>query len=603
MNQPRATAHGTPSPASASTGRVFVSMVRHILAFAGWRVAGVATLAAAAAAAEGMGLLLLIPLLQAMGLVGGGAPSWPGAEAIARHMGLEGALVAYVILVAAGGLAIAMRGVAASALKADYAAHLRSSLHHGLTALEWRAFNRLRRDEAQHLLVNEINRTVSGVDFLLRIGNWAVEVPILLAVALRLSPILTAASLGLAAVCLVLGRPLTRRAYAHGQRWGAAWQALQRNIGDDLAGMRVIRGLGLEEQRRALFGQRLQGVRRIAVLHQRNSGLARAAFFTVAAVAAAFSVWFSVRVLALALGDTLVLMMAFARLVTAALRIQEAWREVAHALPAHVAVREMLAYCGSAAEPDEDSAAQAAPPPRLTRDLRIENVTFSHGGKAAPTLASLTATLPARALIAVVGPSGAGKSTLADLLLGLLAPDHGSLFVDGRELAGAARRQWRRRVGYVPQDSFLFHDSIRNNLAVAAPHAPEAALWRALEQAAAADFIRALPQGLDTTVGDRGDWLSGGQRQRVALARALLTEPDLLILDEATNALDSGNEQRILDTLAALRGQLTVLIIAHNPSTVRQADHVLVLKEGRVAAAGPWAEVADEAGAALERQA
>jgi ATP-binding cassette subfamily C protein len=155
----------------------------------------------------------------------------------------------------------------------------------------------------------------------------------------------------------------------------------------------------------------------------------------------------------------------------------------------------------------------------------------------------------------------------------LLRPEQGKIQVDGQTLEGEHRRAWRRQIAYVPQEVFLFHGTIRDNLLWANPRVDDAALWQALHQVAAADFVARLPRGLDTSVGERGIHLSGGERQRIALARALLRQPLLLILDEATSALDTGNEERIRDALAGLHGALTLVIIAHRLSTIRHADH------------------------------
>lgn len=577
----------------------FGSLVRDILGFAGWRLAGVAVLAVLAAAAEGVGLLMLVPILQLLGVTeaGGGAPAWLGALSI----GLEGALAAYVLLVAAGASVVAARGTAVSALRLGYADDLRRRLHRALVGMEWRAFSRLRGADVQNALLTETSRATHGVDFLLRMAGWAVEIPVLLAVALRLSPALTAASLALAGVCMVLSRPLNRRTHALGRRLGETWKAMNGDLTDDVAGMRVIRSFGLEAQRCRRFEERMADVRTASLVHQRTSGLARAALQALAAVAAALSVWFAVRVLALALADTLVLMMAFARLLAASLRIQDAWRTVLHALPAHAAVHAMLARCRAAAEPAPETETEADAPSSAMRGLALQGVAFGYGADGPPVLRGIDAAVPGRAVTALIGPSGAGKSTLADLLLGLIEPDEGGVLVDGRVLSGPLRRAWRRRVGYVPQDPFLFHDTVRANLTMVCPRASEAEVWAALEQAAAADFVRALPQGLDTVAGDRGGRLSGGQRQRLALARALLTGPELLILDEATSALDSENEQRVFEALEAMRGRLAVVVIAHRPSTVRSADHVIVLEAGRVIATGPWAEVSGAAKPILDR--
>jgi ATP-binding cassette subfamily C protein len=177
-------------------------------------------------------------------------------------------------------------------------------------------------------------------------------------------------------------------------------------------------------------------------------------------------------------------------------------------------------------------------------------------------------------------------------------PSGGRVLVDGVPLEAAGMASWRAQVGYVPQDTFLFHDSIRNNLLWAAPGVADEALWRALD-AAAADFVRRLPRGLDTTVGDRGALLSGGERQRLALARALLRQPKLLVLDEATSALDSENEQLIQHAVDELHGRVAVLVIAHRLSTVRSADAIYVLDQGRVVESGGWEELMTRPGGRL----
>ena len=190
--------------------------------------------------------------------------------------------------------------------------------------------------------------------------------------------------------------------------------------------------------------------------------------------------------------------------------------------------------------------------------------------------------IPARSMTAIVGPSGAGKSTMADLLLGLLSPEQGMVSIDGQPLTGEHLHRWRRSVGYVPQDTFLFHDTIRSNLLWALPNAKEADLWSALRLAAADAFVSRIPGGLDAVVGDRGIRLSGGERQRIALARALLRKPSLLLLDEATSALDSENERQIQQAINQLHGELTIVVIAHRSSTILRADKIVTLSEGRI---------------------
>lgn len=569
------------------------SLLRDVAAFARWRLVRIAALALAAAFAEGAGVLLLVPLLHFLGVdgSGGGAPSLPPVS-------LEAALALYVAIVAAAALTLAARANAMAALHGDYTDALRRRLHHALMNMDFAAFSRLRAADIQHATIMETIRAAHGVEHLLRLASGMVEVAVLLAVALRLSPPLTAAALVLGALCVVLARPLGRHAHAAGQRQIKAGRDLHAALNDDLAGMRVIRGLGMEAVRHHYFAMRNASLQAAHLAFQRMASLSRAAALTLAAAAAAVAVWLALRVLHLPLAETLALMAAFARLLTAGLRLQEAWRTVVNALPAHAAVHALETSFLAAAEPAADHTAATAP--QAFSRLELRDASFSYGGDAA-AVDGISVCIPGRAMTALIGPSGAGKSTLADLLLGLLAPTRGSLTIDGQSLDGTARRAWRCRVGYVPQDAFLFHDSVRANLAVAAPKASEAEMWTALEQASAAEFVRALPQGLDTVVGDRGSLLSGGERQRLALARVLLTDCALLILDEATNALDSDSERRVMAALEALRGRMALVVVAHRASSVRMADHVVVLEAGRLVAAGTWAEVGAVAAPLLER--
>jgi ATP-binding cassette subfamily C protein len=220
----------------------------------------------------------------------------------------------------------------------------------------------------------------------------------------------------------------------------------------------------------------------------------------------------------------------------------------------------------------------------------LDTVHLTYEGRDRPALDGVSLRLPARTSTAIVGASGAGKSTLADVLMGLLRPDAGQVSIDGWPLTGTQRHAWRQSVAYVPQEVFLFHDSIRNNLLWGHPEANDDDLRRALERAAAA-FVFDLPQGVDTLVGDGGVRLSGGERQRLALARALLRRPSLLILDEATSALDRDNEAQVREAIEHLHGDLTLVVIGHRLATLEHADQVVVMKAGRVAAQGSWTQV------------
>lgn len=201
-----------------------------------------------------------------------------------------------------------------------------------------------------------------------------------------------------------------------------------------------------------------------------------------------------------------------------------------------------------------------------------------------------------RSVTAIVGSTGSGKSTIAHLLLRLYEPDAGAILVNGVDLRELDLAQWRRKIGFVPQDTFLFNGTLRDNLTCGQPSVSSADLEWAVRSAKVDEFLASLPKGYDTLVGDRGLTLSGGQAQRVAIARALVRRPEVLILDEATSGLDSVTEKLVYDAILELRGEMTILIIAHRLRTVRNADQIVVLCRGRVVERGVHAALMAERG-------
>lgn len=575
---------------SATTSfHAFARLIGDIRTRVGRRFLAVAMLAATAAFAEGAGILLLLPLLDLAGVtgeVGATRPPWLGEAA--HRLGLEGALVIYMALIVTASGVVWARTVAGGALVLDYGEDLRRRLYGALMAMEWREAERCRQSDLTLALTGEAARSAHAVDQVVGMLAASLQLPALLVAAALLSPGFTLGALGLAVVLTALVRPLSRRAYALGRALGEAARAFHGDVSDQVAGLRILKvqgAAGAPTDRSAALAAEVRERQR---LQQRAAATTRLVQQVAAAAAAALALWTGLRWLGLGPADMLVLLTLFARLMPAALRVQEGWRTILQQLPSHERLMADLDAWTAAAEPE------AAPtPPRLTRSLELAGVSYRHPSRRTgpPALEDVHATLPAFATTALIGPSGSGKSTLADVAMGLTAPEAGELRIDGAALDGPARIAWRRRVGYVPQDPFLFHRSVRDNLLLARPEASEAELWAALETAAAAGLVRALPQGLDTPVGDRGAKLSGGERQRIALARALLGRPDLLILDEATSALDAETERLIAEALARVHGTCTILVIAHRPGTVRDADHVLILEGGRVAAAGTWADV------------
>jgi len=228
--------------------------------------------------------------------------------------------------------------------------------------------------------------------------------------------------------------------------------------------------------------------------------------------------------------------------------------------------------------------------------LEMSLVSFTYPGRRRRALTEVTFAVPRGSTVALVGPSGAGKTTVASLFLRFWDPDSGTVRLDGHDLREYGLDELRRRIALVAQDTYLFNDTLRNNVLLARPDATETEVMAAVEQAALTEFVEGLPDGLETVVGERGAQLSGGQRQRVAIARAFLKDAPILILDEATSHLDAVSEQAVRGALDLLARSRTTLVIAHRLSTVRNAHRIIVLEDGRVAETGTHRELLDKGG-------
>ena len=288
------------------------------------------------------------------------------------------------------------------------------------------------------------------------------------------------------------------------------------------------------------------------------------------------------------------MMGSLSMLAVAAWRILPAMHRMAGAvstakgyMPQLNRIRGFLTEVAPYEHEDEDTKRRALPP--LANAIELRGLGFRYHGAETMALRDVDLTIAKGATIGFVGRSGAGKSTLADLLIGLLEPSAGSIEIDGRPLDRSTRWSWRGQVGFVPQTPYLFDGTAAENIAFTVTPAKidREAVRRCCSLAGVDDFLAALPDGLDTPIGERGALLSGGQAQRISIARALYADPSVLVFDEATSSLDDRTEKIIQNTVNELRGKKTILIIAHRLSTVEHCDEIVRLENGRIVETGP----------------
>jgi ATP-binding cassette subfamily C protein len=380
------------------------------------------------------------------------------------------------------------------------------------------------------------------------------------------------------AMALVVGiamRLLIRRSRAFGRRMLLTSRTIVTDLNDVVVSFKPMKAMHrhealIQELRNETRSLR-DSLRELVLLEQLAGKLPDLLIIVMLASVA----YIAVAVLKLDLSSILVSGLLILGLTRSVAKVHRSARESAHAEVGYWSFMDTLRETEAAAESFRGRAT-----PSLKSCCRLENVTFSYGR--APVLRNVSIELAAGNITTLVGESGSGKTTIADLILGLFEPEQGRVTLDGVPMQEIDIGKWRSQVGYVPQEILLFNDTILANVTLGDPNISEADAIRALETAGAMRFVAELPNGLYTTVGDRGVLLSGGQRQRIALARALVTEPALLILDEATSALDPETESEICAAVARQRGKVTVLAITHQPAWVEIADRVYRIDQGNV---------------------
>lgn len=541
-------------------------------------------------AVESIGLVMLAPLLEYVGVVE--ENPLPRAQSI-----VETAMTAVWVEPSLGSLLllyVAVAGVRAGLqrwylrcsqrARENLIAAKRTSLYRAIAAAEWKFLVTRPPSEFMHALVSEIARIGSAVSYLIDFAVTIALTAVYLGLAIRLSPPMAALVLGCALVLAWVVRRSLERVRVISAEAALQRTQLHRAITEHVGGLKLAKSYGVTARHETVLVRLSEEARRISLEFTAGDADLQRTLEFGSTILLAVVVYVSTVFLSVPAHLMLVMIFVFARLMPRLVAIYRHVRAIAATLPTYENVRLLERECLDAAE--NRHAGVAAPD--MLAGVRFDQVTFSYLRRERPAVERLDLEIRAGETSAIVGASGAGKSTVADLLIGLLTPSAGRLLVDGRELTDAQLVAWRRMIGYVPQETFLVDDTVRNNLLWAQPNATDAELWTALTKAAADEFVRDLPQGLDTLIGERGVLVSGGERQRLSIARALLRQPRLLVLDEATSSLDTVNEHRIRQALEALHHQLTIVIITHRLSTIRHADVIHVMHEGRIVESGRW---------------
>ena len=456
---------------------------------------------------------------------------------------------------------------------AHIATDLRLKLLRALFVTRWEYFIRQPVGLLTNAVATEASRSANAFLYGTRMATIAVHTIVYAVLAIMVSWQATLAAVTAGFLIIYLLRRVVQKARRAGERQTKLLQSLLASMTDSLQSIKPLKAMAREDSADAVLKtitRRLNRALQKQVFSKETLKALQEPLFTAFL---AFGLYVALVLWKLPLASVMITMYLVGRVMRQMQKIQNEYQDMAICDSAYWSLQDKIRE----AEKRREETLGKQPPPDLRQFILLDQVSFAYDQRWILKNASLT--FPAGAITAIVGPSGAGKTTVADLVIGLLRPQKGEVWIDDLPLAQVDLRRWRRMIGYVPQETLLLHDTVFINVTLGDRDIRPADVEKALRASGAWEFVSALPKGVDDVVGERGHKLSGGQRQRIAIARALVHKPKLLILDEATTALDPENEAAICTTLRKLRGEITILAISHQPAVLEVADQAYRLED------------------------
>jgi ATP-binding cassette subfamily C protein len=532
----------------------------------------------AAGIAEGLSLTALLPLLSVA--IGGTGDSDIGRVIVStlQGMGIEPTIGIMLLIIVSGMLLKSLILLFANRQVGYTVAHVATTLRLGLIkallASRWQYYLRQPIGSLANSVATEAYRAANGFEHSANVLALSMQVLVYTTVALFISWQATLTSLFIGMILLFALHRLVRATRKAGSKQTHLIRHLLTYLSDVLSSVKSLKAMARDNVADAILRDQTKQLEKAT----RREVMSREALLAlqepILAALTASGLYLALVIWHLSLPEVMVMAFLLTRVLGLLNKTQRRYQQLVAQESAYWAMRAATEEAEAAAERTTGTLQ-----PTLQRGISLKHVSFDYGTKS--IFRDLDIEISVKSFITITGMSGVGKSTLLDLLCGLAEPKSGEILVDGVSLHEINLRLWRHMIGYVSQETILLHDTILSNILVGAPDLVYADAERALRQAGAWDFVSALPEGLQTVVGERGGLLSGGQRQRIAIARALAHQPLFLLLDEPTSALDPDSEQIICETLQRLAQNFTIIAVSHQPAVVNAATIVYTLSKGK----------------------
>lgn len=536
---------------------------------------------------EGVGINAVIPLFSFVTADNGGQPTDFISQMIKSFFGflhltynLKYLLIFIALLFFLKAAMWFLARYITDRIKANYARDAREKLFNLTLRANWQYLSKQKIGYLEKVLINDINAGASLLSYLSALVILIFNMLVYIAVAVNISLIITLLTLIIGAIVFLVFKPLAYKTKKISYQSSMVLKEVAHHINESTLGAKTIKAMSLEAETAKIGSKYFQKLRDIEI---KLSILSNGTYAAVQPL----SVCFILAIFAFSYKNSIFSLASFAVIVYAInkifLYIQSGQSNIQSIAALYPFLKVSLDYRQAAEENMERF--DAIKKILVSGEIELKNVYFNYQEDRG-ILKNINIKIKSGSMVGIMGPSGSGKTTLVDILLGLIKPNRGVVTVGGVNLEEIGINNWRKGISYVAQDMFLANDTIANNIKFYDQNITDKQVADAAKMANIFDFIEGLKDKMDTMVGERGLELSGGQRQRIVLARALARRPKVLILDEATNALDKDSERSIWNTIQSLRGRVTIIVVAHQPSSVEGVDELLVIQDGEIIESG-----------------